>query len=228
MSAISDYVTQRAKALRLSNAELSRQTGLSRQTLHDLSLVPQKLPTLATLQSLAEVLQVHPMRLLQFIFPLPPRSGRPLHAQTEDVSAFVADATVPDGQLVFPGEEFVKTWVIRNAGRITWQDRWLVCMDEQVSIYSRRGEEVHVAAALRPDSSKVPIPTTLPGQAADITVRLTAPQMPGTVVSYWKSSFADGTLCFPEATGLWVKVQVISTRSTLDSMPLERPVSQEF
>lgn len=218
-SALARYVTQRASSLGLTSAELARRTGLSRQTLHDLALVPEKLPMLATMQALADALKVHPMRLLQLVFPLPALPGEPTHAPSGDASAFVADSTVPDGEPVLAGQTFIKSWVIRNAGCIAWRDRWLVCMDEDIAIYTRRGDEVYIAAPLLPAVSRVPIATTLPGQEAHISVRLTAPSLPGTVVSYWKSAFADGTLCFPEATGLWVKVRVLSTRSTLDGMP---------
>lgn len=228
MHGLSQYVIQRATSLGLSTSELARRTGLSRQTLHDLALIPEKLPTLATVSALAQVLEVHPMRLLQFVFPLPVRAGLPPKISNDDVSAFVSDVTIPDGQAMWPGQPFVKTWTIRNAGSVPWQDRWLVSMDEHVSIYSRRGDEIHVATPLRPQSSRVPIPTTLPGEVAEISVSFTAPLMPGTVMSYWKSSFADGTLCFPDSTGLWVKVQVVTERSTRDGMPPNGAPSTEF
>jgi hypothetical protein len=52
------------------------------------------------------------------------------------------------------------------------------------------------------------VPTTAPGATLQLSMDFTAPQQPGTVLSYWKSVFADGALCFPDSAGLWVKVRV--------------------
>ena len=54
-----------------------------------------------------------------------------------------------------------------------------------------------------PGQPKIP-----PGAGVRLTVEFTAPKMVGTFISYWKSVFEDGSLCFPKAQGLSVKVRV--------------------
>lgn len=35
---------------------------------------------------------------------------------------YVADITIPDGSVMEPGEDFIKTWTIKNTGTCTWDD----------------------------------------------------------------------------------------------------------
>ncbi|MDC8774564.1 NBR1-Ig-like domain-containing protein [Roseateles albus] len=213
---LSSYVRIRAQTLGISTTELCRRAKLSRQTLHSL-LNDQgaKLPSLQTVVALAQVLQVHPLRLLQLLFDEHPplASKRNAPSLLGDQSAFVRDVNFADGALVLPGQRFVKTWEVQNVGRVAWQDRFMQCMDEELIVQTRDGRTIRVADNLIPTSTLVPIPNTEPGQTVMISVELTAPHMPGTLLSYWKSVFADGTLCFPEAQGLSAKVRV-STLAT--------------
>lgn len=205
---IESYIRTRAIALSLSLVEVCRRAGISRQTLYSLSQVPQKLPALQTVVSLADVLQVHPMRLLQLIFDGLPVAQRLKQRQKRgDRSAFVQE-TIPDGTLVLFGEQFSKTWELQNVGRVPWEGRYLQCMDEEIVVYSRTGGVLKIAENLVPHVTRISVPITLPGEVARLTVNFTAPAMPGTFLSYWKSVFDDGTLCFPKAQGLSVKVRV--------------------
>ena len=215
-----DYLRQRSQTLGLSLSEVSRRAGLSRQTLYGLGQAPQKLPALQTVVALAVVLEVHPLRLLQALFDdLPLRkSDPPASARQTDRSAFVQDVSFPDGALVLPGQRFVKTWEVQNAGSVPWVDRHLQCMDDEVLVYTRTGTELLLGAPLLPDSPRLAVPPTAPGQVVRLSMGFTAPNSPGTVLSYWKSTFADGSLCFPEARGLWVKVRVSSMASGATEM----------
>ena len=122
---VESYMRARANELNFSLAEVCRRAGISRQTLYSLSQVPQKLPSLQTVVSLADVLQVHPMRLLQLIFDDLPVAQRLKQRQKRgDRSAFVQE-TIPDGTLVLFGEQFSKTWELQNVGRIAWEGRYL-------------------------------------------------------------------------------------------------------
>lgn len=207
------YVRSRARALGLNLSEVCRRSNISRQTLYSLGR-QSKLPALSTLVSLAEVLQVHPLRLLQLMF-----DGAPMHRAAmaeqlrDDRSAFGRDVTFPDGSLVLPHERFTKTWEMQNAGKVAWEGRFLQCMDEEIVVFARTGEQLTLANNLQPDAQRIAIPTTLPGETVTLSMTFTAPDTPGTVLSYWKSVFADGTLCFPQARGLWCKVRVTSLAS---------------
>lgn len=206
------YVEERSAHLGLSRTEVCRRAGISRQTLLTITAADARLPTLNTVISLARVLQVHPIRLLQIICDAhvpPSMRGRGV-AMQGDLSAFVRDVTFADGEVVMPGQRFVKTWKMQNVGQVVWQDRSLQCMDEDLVVHSRSGESLVLASSLRPTNNRIEVPTTHPGETVLLSAEFTAPMAPGTVMSYWKSFHADGSLCFPDARGLWVKVLVMS------------------
>ncbi len=208
------YIRIRAKELGLNLSEVCRRAGLSRQTLYALAAVPDKLPALQTIVSLADVLQVHPLRLLNLVFDTQPTVRKvPRQRVRSDHSAFIRDVTFPDGALVLPGQRFTKTWELQNVGRVPWEGRFLQCMDEEIVVYARSGETLTLAHNLVPATTRIPVPPTPPGATVQLSVNFHAPEPAGTVLSYWKSVFADGTVCFPESQGLWVKVRV----STLTS-----------
>ncbi len=88
-----------------------------------------------------------------------------------DDYAFVADVTIPDETVVTPGQEFVKTWKIRNTGICTWGDGYL-------PIYSH-GEKMN--------GQPVPLNSVVaPGQEVDVSVNFKAPTAIGRYVSAWK------------------------------------------
>jgi transcriptional regulator with XRE-family HTH domain len=205
------YIRKRCLTLGISMSDLSRLSGLSRQTLHSLAQVPHKMPALPTLIGLADTLKVHPLRLVHLVFS---DGGLPAHVpgrqRRNDHSVFVADVTFADGALVMPNQRFTKTWELQNVGKVAWIGRTLQCLDEEVQVSTRAGEVLRLAHNLCPAQTCVPVPDTLPGELVQISVDFTAPEPPGTVLSYWKSTFADGSLCFPKSRGLWVKVRVTS------------------
>lgn len=202
------YVRGRSKDLGLSLAELCRRAGMSRQTLYSLGEAGAKLPNLNTVVALAGVLEVHPMRLLHLLFDAAPVHPRARSANRGDRSGFVRDVTYADGELVLPGDRFTKTWELQNVGTVPWEGRFLDCQDEELLVYQRTGEVLHLAGNLMPTTTRVAVPDTAPGEKAQISMRFTAPGTPGTVLSYWKMAFTDGSFCFPPARGVWVKVRV--------------------
>ncbi len=211
----SRYIQERLSALGISQSELCRRAGVSRQTLHSLLADAAKLPALNTVTAVAGALQVHPLRLLQVLFDeRVPVAGTVRSRQRRgDKSAFVRDVSFPDGALVLPGQCFVKTWELQNVGSVPWVGRVLRCVDEEITVYARTGEQLHLALPLKPDAEQLPIPDTLPGEKVQLSMAFTAPDSPATVLSYWKSAFADGRLCYPNARGVWVKV-LVSTLAT--------------
>ena len=80
-------------------------------------------------------------------------------------ASFVADVTIPDNTEIVGAESFTKTWRIMNTGTCIWAS------DYTLSHYS---DEIMNAPA------SVPLPVTFPGQTADISVELTAPNSIGT------------------------------------------------
>lgn len=195
----------------MTQSELSRLTGVSRQTLLSLAQVPNKMPSLQTLVSLAEALKVHPLRLVHLVIEVAPHHRTVANQRSHnDQSVFVRDVNYEDGTRVLPGQRFVKTWELQNVGKVPWEGRLLQCMDEEIVVCTRTGETLHLAHNLQPTHTRVAVPTTRPGDLVQVSVEFTAPEPPGTVLSYWKSTFANGALCFPKSRGVWVKVQVTS------------------
>jgi uncharacterized protein YkwD len=79
-------------------------------------------------------------------------------------AAFVADITIPDNSEVTAGTTFTKTWRVSNTGTCIW------AADYTLTHYS---EEAMNAPA------SVPLPVTYPGQTADISINLLAPNSIG-------------------------------------------------
>jgi DNA-binding phage protein len=210
---LDSYIRNRTNELGLNLTEVCRRAKISRQTLYTLNQVPHKLPALQTVVSLAEVLHVHPLRLLQLVFDELPLTAQVKQKQARgDHSAFVQE-TIPDGTMVLYGERFTKEWQLQNVGRVPWEGRFLQCMDEEIVVFTRMGESLKIAEKLKPDVMRIAVPSTAPGCTVKLTVNFTAPNMPGNFLSYWKSVFEDGSLCFPKSQGLSVMVRV-STMAT--------------
>lgn len=205
------YIRQRCRNLGMSISKLCESAGISRQTLYALEQNPDKLPEMHTLLALAQSLQVHPTQLLQLVcHTLPMTLQNQQQSQRLDGSAFIRDVSYPDGSQVATGQTFTKTWELQNVGKTVWENRYLQCEDEQSGQYHYRGQPLCIAEGLTPLRRHIAIPRTLPGELVELSVDFIAPATAATVVSYWKAYHADGRQCFPEHTGLWIKVQVIS------------------
>jgi hypothetical protein len=98
-------------------------------------------------------------------------------AGTCDDSQYVSDVTVPDGTQMTPGQNFVKTWQIKNIGTCTWSAGYTL-------VYGY-GEKMNgKAVALTGD---VP-----PGGTTEVSVNLTAPSKAGNYTAAWRMANANG------------------------------------
>ena len=79
-----------------------------------------------------------------------------------DDSQFIEDVTIPDGTAVKPGEEFKKTWRIKNTGVCTWTTSY--------ALGYAYGERMHGT------ETKL-TKTVSPGATVDVTIKFTAPTM---------------------------------------------------
>lgn len=111
---------------------------------------------------------------------------------------FVADLTVPDDTPLAPGAVFTKTWRLQNLGSCIW--------DPDYSLVFAGGEQMS-AAASRPLTI-----TVAPGEFADISVSLAAPDSPGEYRGEWKLADPEGAL-FGIGPGsdrpFWVQIVVL-------------------
>lgn len=81
------------------------------------------------------------------------------------------DISIPDSSILFPGQEFTKTWRLINGGNCTWTTRY------KYSYYSGNPMGAHQENRL--------ITEVQPGQAIDISVPFIAPITPGEYQSTW-------------------------------------------
>lgn len=88
-----------------------------------------------------------------------------------DDAIYVADVSVPDGTQMNPGQEFVKTWRVKNTGTCAWTRGYQIMWSYGDN---RMGGQ---ATALDSD--------VLPGQEVEISLTLKAPLTSGTYSGYW-------------------------------------------
>lgn len=105
---------------------------------------------------------------------------------------YVADVTVPDDTTMSPGQDFVKTWRVKNAGSCPWGNGYEL-------VYADYADEM----------SGQPQPLTQvvqPGQEVEVSVQFTAPDAIGEYLSAWQMSNPAG-VTFPEAIYVRIIVQ---------------------
>jgi hypothetical protein len=98
--------------------------------------------------------------------------------QPRDVLNFVADVTVPDGALMEPGQDFVKTWRVRNGGDTLWEEGYTLG---------------HSAERRMSGPDSVSLPRLAPGEVAEVSVPLRAPTTRGRYKSVWRPRRPNGT-----------------------------------
>jgi hypothetical protein len=92
--------------------------------------------------------------------------------------AFVSDVTTPDNTTMNPGEEFTKTWRVRNNGSCTWEAGFrLIFLGGE----SMAGSSMTLEGPINP------------GTETELSVALTAPTAAGTYRSNWIMTDFGGT-----------------------------------
>lgn len=103
---------------------------------------------------------------------------------------YTTDITIPDGTVMSPGQEFVKTWEIKNTGSCVWSD--------QYKLYYVFGEKM--------SGVPQPLPNMIEaGQEIEVSVSFKAPDKAGEYVSAWQMANAKG---IPLGKFLYVKILV--------------------
>jgi transcriptional regulator with XRE-family HTH domain len=213
---LSTLILRQIRKLDISQSELAKRSGLSRQTL--VKLIQGKIvePSISTLIQLATAMHLAPGYVIRLTY-----SGIPIKVENEappkykkDHSSFVRDITYPDNSIVTVNQEFTKIWEIQNTGDKQWENRRLKCMDYDALILLSDPSIIKQLSALllTPRCTIVPVPSTMPVQTVQVAVDFTAPRYPCTTISRWKMIDDAGDLCFPGLTGVWciVNVNVVS------------------
>jgi next-to-BRCA1 protein 1 len=95
-----------------------------------------------------------------------------------DSLTFVEDVNVPDDTNMSPGQDFIKTWRVKNTGSCPWGEGYEL-------VYAEYEDEM----------SGQPQPLTevvQPGQEVEISVQFTAPDQIGNYLSAWQMSNPAG------------------------------------
>lgn len=107
------------------------------------------------------------------------------------------DITIPDDTLLLPGQSFIKTWKLVNAGSCTWSSSYSVRF-----FYGDRMNAPEI----------VPLQAiVLPSQSVEISVEMVAPMAAGTYQGNWKLSNPNGVLFGIGPNGdspFWVRIIV--------------------
>ena len=120
-------------------------------------------------------------------------------------AAFVTDVTVPDNTSIGAGTPFTKTWRVSNTGTCIWGP------DYTLSYYS---EERMNAPAL------VLLPVTYPGQTADISINLTAPNSLGSHRGNFVIKNPAGLIMkVDQDSRLWLVINVTNDVSNATAVP---------
>ena len=212
---IETFVKEAAERRRLTLRQLAAKASISPDTLYRLMRGEAKSVGIVTIYRLARGLGVAPIALLRVMFhdiELGPATQLPVD-EPGDHAAFVSDLTYADGAVVMAGQRFEKRWLLQNTGSVSWQNRKLRCMDHEI-VVARKGADGTLIQLfipwLKATQSEIVIADTNPGGTVEIAVEFTAPVLPCDTLSSWKMVAEDGTLCFPEHSGIWCRVSVMA------------------
>lgn len=91
------------------------------------------------------------------------------------------DVTIPDGTPMTPGQDFTKTWKIKNTGICTWDTSY-----KAIFSYSAPPNE-------RMDAQPIPLTALVaPGQEVEVSVQFKAPSTAGEYTGYWQMVNSKG------------------------------------
>jgi hypothetical protein len=98
-------------------------------------------------------------------------TSSPNASDCKNLAGFFGDVTIPDGASMKQGEQFTKTWRVRNEGTCTWGSGYAL---------------VFAWGELLGGSMSQPIPLAAPNEVIEISVDLTAPPAGGSYTGYWQ------------------------------------------
>ncbi len=140
--------------------------------------VQAQIPTNAATSQPAPTQPIPPTATLT---PVPsPTTVPPTATSNCDSAQFVTDVTYPDGTTITAGDDFTKTWRLRNNGTCSWTPSYALVF---ISGDSMSGPAVQALTG-----------NVNPGQTVDISVALTAPSNNGSYTGNWGLRNASGII----------------------------------
>jgi hypothetical protein len=101
------------------------------------------------------------------------------------------DVNVPDGTIMSPGQDFIKTWRVKNNGNCPWGAGYALAYAGYANRMS--GQFIALTEVIQP------------GQEVEVSIQFKAPAQAGEYVSAWQMANPRG-VTFPEA--IYVKIIV--------------------
>ena len=101
------------------------------------------------------------------------------------------DVNVPDGTIMSPGQDFIKTWRVKNTGACPWGAGYVLAYADYTDDMS--GQFIAMTEVVQP------------GQEVEVSVQFTAPDKAGEYLSAWSMQNPKG-VAFPER--IFVKIVV--------------------
>ena len=173
---LSNYLRQQMVQLGLSNTEVAARANISRLTWYRLLGGDIMEAKISTLVAIAYALDLHLYQLLATRFNkkrLPYSPVTPPYA-----SHFINDSSYPQNSAVAQNETFIKKWKVVNFGRYDWEGMQLQCAKpSRVNADNFCQDPIY---------DKTYIPDTKVGESIEISVKITAPSHPCTIVSEWE------------------------------------------
>ncbi len=120
-------------------------------------------------------------------------------------AAYVADVTIPDDTWLEPGQEFVKTWRVRNNGTCPWPSDTRLVFDSGDSLSAPTSVSVGILDV---------------GLATDVSVRMAAPTTDGRYRGVWRFHDQDNRSF---GTYLTVVIRVGTPTPTSSPQPTDTP-----
>ncbi len=139
----------------------------------------------------------------------PTRSATPRILCNQAAAGNPIDVTIPDDSPLSPGQSFIKTWKLVNAGTCTWTTSYAANF-----FY---GDRMNASETV-PLQESVP-----PAHSIEISVEMVAPTTSGTYQGNWKLADPDGTLFGIGPNGespFWVRVIVTENQAVTPSPTL--------
>jgi hypothetical protein len=122
-----------------------------------------------------------------------PPTVPPSPVPCRNVATFVNE-TIPDGTQFQPGQQFNKSWTVRNDGNCPWNNAY--------QLIWTGGERMTSVSAIA-------VPDTAPGGNATLTIAMAAPTQPGSHVGQWQFRDPRGA-AFTTAPMLTVNIVTIA------------------
>jgi len=125
----------------------------------------------------------------KWVLPTPQRE----HPSVRPRAHFVRDITIADGSSWRAGQRVIKTWSLRNIGKVCWP---------------RGTKLVFVNGTIMPveDEEQPLVPLAAPGEVVDVSIKVQMPDKPGRYTGYYRLAYGSDGLKFGHR--IWLDVIV--------------------